>query len=114
MTEFDAKIQQTEVNIADHKHMINLRELVLKLQKNPDFVKLINEEFMVKECARFAQVSGDPALSATDRADAMLIAQSAGCLKRFLSVCVQRGNTAEAQLPQYEAFLDELRAEGGE
>lgn len=69
------------------------------------------EEFCVNECARYAQASADPALSANERADALAIAQSAGHLRRFLSVVIQMGNSAENTIADIEAALEEARAE---
>ena len=65
----------------------------------------------MQECARYAQVSGDPNVDATGRADALAIAQAAGHLKRYLSVVVQMGNHAENEIVNIEQAIDEARAE---
>lgn len=111
MSEVSANVQQMEKTIADIKDAIKLRDLVLRLDNNPDFKRLINDEFLVKECARYAQNSANPALGAVERADSLGIAQAAGHLKRFLSVTIQKGNHAASQLPEYESALDEMRGE---
>lgn len=80
------------------KQSVELRNLALKLSENPEFKKIILEEFCVKECARYAQLSADPTLSVEDRANSLALAQAAGHLKRYLSVLVRMGDVAESDL----------------
>lgn len=87
------------------------RDLALKLFKNREFKKLILDQFCTEECARYVQASGDPALSADQKADALAMAQAAGHLKRFLSVKVQMGNQAENLMPSLDEALAEARQE---
>ena len=101
-----------EKQLADTKTLVDRRTIAQRLAANADFRKLILEEFCVNECARYAQASADPALSANERADALAIAQSAGHLRRFLSVVIQMGNSAENTIADIEAALEEARAEG--
>lgn len=104
-----------EKQLADSKEAIERRELALKLYKNPEFKKLILEEFCVNECARYAQSSADPALDDRSRADALNIAQAAGHLRRFLSVIIAMGNQADRLIPDLETAIEEARhEEGGE
>jgi hypothetical protein len=110
MSEVSQLERQREGSLA----LIAERDLALKLSDNPDFKKLILEEFCVRECARYAQSSGDPALTAEQRADALALSQAAGHLRRWLSVKVRMGNQAEGQLPELEAAIEEARQEGGE
>ena len=93
------------------KELIERRDLALRLYKNPDFKKLILEDFCVQECARYAQASADPALNAEARADSLAIAQSAGHLRRFLSVIVQMGNQAENQMADLNEAIEASRQE---
>ena len=96
------------------KELATRRELALKLQDNREFKQLILKDFCVEECARYAQASADPALTAEQRADALALAQAAGHLRRFLSVTVQMGYTAKNEIPQIEVAIEELRQEGAE
>lgn len=99
-----------EKQYKDAEEAIKLRDRVLKLQGNRDFVAVINEEFLVKECARYAHESADPALRPENRADALNMAQAAGHLKRFFSVLIQKGNMAEGQLENLRTAIDQERA----
>ena len=98
----------------DAKELLARRELALKLSRNPEFKQLILQEFCINECARYAQSSGDPALNAEQRADALALAQSAGHLRRWLSVIVTMGNNAERAMPELDDAIEQARQEEGE
>lgn len=95
----------------DAKEMIEQAETALRLFNNPDFKKLILNEFCINECARYAQSSADPALNTVQRADALAIAQAAGHLRRFLSVKIQMGNQADRQMADLDQAILEAQAE---
>jgi len=111
MSEVSDAIERAEKEIKDAKVLAERRAMALKLSSNREFRKLILEEFMIQECARYTHMSGSPQLSPEQRADALNIAQAAGHLKRFLSVVVQMGEHAERTLPKQEEDLDELRSQ---
>lgn len=95
----------------DAKEMIEQAETALRLFNNPDFKKLILNEFCINECARYAQASADPALNENQRADALAIAQAAGHLRRFLSVKIQMGNQADRQMFDLDQAILEAQSE---
>lgn len=109
--EIQDNIRATEQRIDELKKAIEIRDAVMRLQDNADFRKVINENFMVKDCARFAQLSQDPVLDAPSQQDALRIAQAAGHLKRYLSIQIQMGNVADRDLIDNQNVIDELRAE---
>lgn len=109
----------SEVNALEHqlnkqREAVKRRDVAIKLSKNPDFKKLILEEFCVQECARYAQSSADPSLDATSRADALGIAQAAGHVRRWLSVTVTMGDVAAGQIEDLENAIIEARQEAGD
>ena len=104
-------VTELEQQAKDLKEIIDRRDLALKLEKNREFRKLILEDFCTTECARYVQLSADPALSTENRADALALAQAAGHLRRFLSVVVRMGNQAEHELAQVNESLEEARRE---
>lgn len=110
MSEVQVTIEQLELQLESSKEQVALRDAAQRLWANRDFKKVILEAFMVKECARYAQTSADPALDLQSRADALALAQASGHLKRFLSVVIQMGNSAESQIGPIEDALDEDRA----
>ena len=109
-----SEVLALEKQLQNAKQLAARREMALKLSDNREFKQLILKDFCVEECARYAQSSADPALTIEQRADALALAQAAGHLRRFLSVVVQMGNTANNEIPQIEVAIEELRQEGAE
>lgn len=106
-----SQVRELEEQLVNAKVLIERRDAVLKLSENHEFRTIIREEFMVQECARYAQVSADPALKPEERADALAIAQSAGHLKRYLNIIIRMGNAAENEKLQIEEAIEEARQE---
>ena len=106
-----SRTSRLEDQLKDSKALVERREAVIRLSKNPDFRRVILDEFFVEECARYARESGDPALTPAQRADALAIAQSAGHLKRYLNVQIQLGDAAEASITDLETAIEESRIE---
>ena len=100
-----------EKQLKDAKFLIARRDAALKLHSNREFKQLIIDDFCGTECARFAQMSADPALGPVERADALAMAQASGHLKRYLSVITQMGNVSEGSIVSIEEALDEVRGE---
>lgn len=109
-----SEVAHLEKHAAKLKRQIQLKNISERLAKNADFKKLILQEFMVDECARYAQTAGDPALTAEQRADALALAMASGHLKRYLSVVYKMGVQAENDLRQTEDAITELREQGVE
>ena len=103
-----------EKQLEDSKDLIGRREMVARLRQNPDFRKRILEGFCRDEAARYVQESGDPALDASARADAMAMAQASGHLLRFLHVTHMMGAHAERTRSELEEAIAEERAEADE
>lgn len=94
----------------DAKLAIKRRNDILSLKNDPKFKEHILDGFTVRECARYARESADPALSERQRNDAMAMSQAAGHLLRFLNAVVAMGNQAEDNMVDIESALDEARA----
>lgn len=106
-----SEVTALEKQLEEAKVFITRRDLAVKLYNNPEFKKLIIDEFCGSECARYAQTSADPALDDRQRADALAIAQAAGHLRRYLSVIVTMGNQSEEMLDRLEAEIEMARQE---
>jgi hypothetical protein len=105
------EVKGLEQQLADTKELMGRRDLAIKLSSNRDFRKLILEDFCVTEAARLVAQSADPVLDPLQRADALNMAQAAGHLKRYLSMMIRMGNTAESQIRDLEDALAEARGE---
>lgn len=107
-----SEVTGLEKQLSDAKVFVENREVAQRLYRNADFKKLILDGFCLKDCARYAQESQDPALTAAQQADALNMAQAAGHLRRYLSIQIQLGNHAEGQIQSIEEALVEVRSEG--
>ena len=87
----EVTVQQLETQREAMKQAVEMRQAVQRLTQNADFRKVITEQFMEKECARYVHASSDPALNERNQKDALSIAQAAGHLKRYLSVNTRVG-----------------------
>jgi hypothetical protein len=109
-----AQLQKLEQQLEDAKVLIAQRNLALRLSENHDFRKLILDEFCVKEAARYVHASIDSAMTAEQRADALIFAQATGVVKKWLSIQIQMGFAAERDLTDLEAAIEAERAEPSE
>lgn len=108
----EVTVQDLEQYIEQRKEVIAFADAIVRLQDVPDFKRVINEGFCEKAAAHYVRESGDPALSAENRADSLAMAQAAGHLQRFLSVSVRMGNEAEREIEGAKHQIDQLRSEG--
>lgn len=104
-------VEGLEQQLSDAKQQMERAKSAIRLYSNKDFRKLIIEGFCRDDSARFVAQSADPALSLEQQKDALNLAQAGGHLRRFLSAQVQLGATAERELADLEAELDEARVE---
>lgn len=106
-----SQVEQLEQQLIEAKKLVERRQMAIRLSQNPDFKKLILDEFCLQEAARYVHASADPSLGPDERADALALAQASGHLKRFLSVTVQMGAHAERDIPNIDEAIDEARSE---
>lgn len=104
MTELDnIKIEKEALN-----KTIKLREAYLELLKDKNYQLVIEQAFMVDDCARYARLSGLTSNPEAVRLDALSKAQSAGHLAEYLHMVNMKGITAANSLEsliQHEAEL---------
>lgn len=107
------QIERLEQQQVDERERVARRDAILRLTANPDFQKVIIEEFTVRECARYARESVNPGLGKEEQAHALAMSQASGYLKQYLNVNIQMGDTAENTIRDIDEALTELRAEEG-
>lgn len=107
----EEQISELQAYKAEQQTLVDARDQAIRLSNHSDFKKLILDGFCLHEAARYAQESGDPMLTASQRADALAIAQASGHLKRFLSLVIMLGNTAANNVIQSDAALSEVASE---
>lgn len=106
------EIEQMERENEDYRQQAAMGQVAKRLKDNKDFKDFILDYFCTKECARYAQVSGDVNLPKESREDAMAVAQAAGHVKRFLNNAIQMGEQAERAIRVNEVEMDQIRAGG--
>ena len=111
MSEIMANIQRLEQEIADSHIVIGKRNAALRLSANKEFRELFMQDYFVTEAARLVQISSDTNLTKETREECLAMAIATGHTKRYLSMVVQSGAHAEANLQSNMELLDELRAE---
>jgi hypothetical protein len=108
-------IQDLEQSIVGHKTAIERKEMLNRLENNPDFKALIQEGFLEKHAVRQVLLKAHPSMQS--EAHQTLLDQqitAVGGFKQFLvSVYTEGCNSAEA-LRSDEATLEELLKEGAE
>lgn len=90
---------------------IEFAERAARLMENPDFRHVILDVYCVKEAAAFVHVSADPTVKPDQRADALLMAQATGHLKRWLQVTQLKAEQARDRLPEVEEHIEAIRFE---
>ena len=108
-----SEVEALNKQAAECELIVEQRDIAIRLYNHPDFKKLIVDGFCLKDCARYAQESQDPALNASQQADALNMAQAAGHLRRYLSVKIQLGNQAEREIESIRQVIDEVQSETG-
>jgi len=111
MSEVTQRIKELEQFIEKEKTIAEAGLQAERLAANPDFRHLILDGFCMREAARYAQESGDPHLTPTQRQDALNMAQASGHLKRFLSVICVMGHSAQDTILSAQAEIEQLRSE---
>lgn len=111
MSNTEVTVAQMQNQLALWKGQMELGDAIMRLKANPDFKKVIEQEWMAKECVRYIDASADASIPAAGRADALQMAQAPGHLKRYLSIAVQMANAANNEYRQGNEALDEYLAE---
>lgn len=107
----ESKIDQLNREKASFKKQVTIAKAIRNLQSNPDYQLVIDQAFMVDECARYARISGLVTRDDTERADALLKAQAAGHFAEWLSGQLKLGSMAEESLHGLEQIEHEILAE---
>ena len=110
----EEQVAGLEHQIEGTKRLIAHGEEVAQLVQNPLFRKVILEQFCTRDCARYVQESGDPLLTAEQRADALAMAQAAGHIRRWLDISMRLGDQAIGTIERVQEMLDTVRAEPDE
>ena len=108
----DQEIQKIEVTIEECKKTIERRDALVRLQKNKDFISLIEDGFLREHAIRQVELKSHPGVQAENQQqsiDHQIIA--IGSFKQYLIGIKGMGDQAEQALSADEETLTELNAE---
>ncbi len=97
--------------VEEAKRLAKVRDAALRLHQNPDFKLVVLEAYFRDEAALNAMNASNPTLTREQREDILSMAMAAGHFKRFLSICVQKGNWGEGQISRIEQEMEDNRVE---
>ena len=105
-------IEEVELTIKQAKEAVELKDSVLKLQKNKDFKAVINEGYFEKQASRLVLLKADPSMqSERDQKEIDNNIIAIGYLRQYLSTLVQLGYKAEREVVDAEQAREEIVAE---
>lgn len=114
MTEERHMIDQDQLDeyIEKLQHPIKLMEHLHRLQDNPDFKALINEEYLREEAIRAVMLKGDPEMQTVERqSDINNVITGIGNLRTFFNRVYRFGNNAIESVEEARRAVAEQYAE---
>lgn len=106
------QIESVNISIDQAKKQIAIMESILKLTKNRDWKRVIDEGYFEKEAARLVILKADPSLQSDEHQNQLNKSIDAiGYFRQYLMTQIQLGRMAEKSLKEDEAVRDELLAE---
>lgn len=106
-------LETIEIAIADAKAKIQRMDALTRLQKNPDFVEIIEKGFLESHAVRQVMLKAHPSLQ--NEAQQKMVDQqitAIGGFKQFLIAIFVEGRNAQAALAADEQTREELLQEG--
>jgi len=108
----DQNIETIEISIKQGKETVDKMNSLLKLTKNKDFKKVIDDGYFVEEASRLVLLKADPSLQSTEdqrQIDNSILA--IGYFRQYLATIFQLGRMAEKSLKEDEEVREELMSE---
>lgn len=106
-------LEALELSITQAKKLITRMEALERLQKNPDFIELIEKGFMESHAVRQVMLKAHPSLQ-DEKQQKLLDAQigAIGNFRQFLIAIYTEGRNAQAALEVDEQTREDILAEG--
>lgn len=109
MTEVEEEIEQLEHQKEINKELIHKGNLLNKLEQYPEFKEIILDDFCLKDCARYLQVSVNTLVAPEARENSLNMAKASGYLLSYLDTIKAKALTASQQQLNIDRELDSLR-----
>ena len=108
----EQQIEEIEVSIDEAKKAVELRDSILKLTKNKDFKKVIEENYFEKHASRLVLLKADPNMQKEEeQKNIMDNINAIGHFRQYLRTVIQLGNQAERDIISNEQAREEILAE---
>ena len=108
-TKLEQHIEEIDAAITDAKQYVEMRDALLALQKNKNFLKVINEGYLVQEAARKAKALAVPALQDKEQQQEIVNAlQGIGHFNQYLHRIMQAGNQAAKNIQDNENYRSQV------
>lgn len=104
----EQEIQALEMSIKEAEGLVEMADAVKRLEANPDFLKVIGEQFLRVEAIRMLDMSNDPRMPADNRKCLERDIHAPAALKRFLEATIRAGMAARSAIEEAQENLDEL------
>ena len=107
----EEQLDYLDAKMAEAKHFIDVKNSLLKLQKNKDFKKVVIEYYFKEEAARLVMAKS----SNLDEAQQLTIDKmiyGVGSIAKFFDSVLQRGVQAEQSLSEDEESKASILQEG--
>lgn len=111
MSELEAEMKEIQVSIEEAKKMVERADTLERLKKNPDFIKLIEEDYLREEAIRLTHLLDHPdQVMQASQQHIMNDLKGIAALRRYFSTVIQMGNKADDEIIAHENELEMLRS----
>ena len=107
----EEQLDYLDANMAEAKHFIDVKNSLLKLQKNKDFKKVVIEYYFKEEAARLVMAKSSN-LDETQQLTIDKMIYGIGSVAKFFDSVLQRGAQAEQSLSEDEDSKASILQEG--
>lgn len=111
MSQLEDDIQEVEITIKEAKKAVEYAVMVRRLIDNPDFKKLVTEDYFVEEAARLSHLYSEPGLTEDQVRWVQNDLLAIGGFKRFIKTKLLMGTNAQRELEHSNEVMEELRME---
>ena len=107
-----SEMEHIQIHIEEVKHLIALKDALLRLKQNKDFQEVVEKTYLEKEALRLVYARANLNLTEEQRANALSMLDGIGHFVCFLDGIIAQGKHFEEELKEYEEAQEEIAKEG--
>lgn len=108
-----SEVVELELNIKEAEELVSLGRALERLEKNRDFKKVVQEQYLHKEAVRLVHAKSDGNMQAPHlQANVLRDIDGIGSFTQFLNFLRYQAEQAKDAITECETALDGVRAEG--